>query len=276
MMSGAMPRWDAHDYHRHSGAQQSWGRELIAKLDLSGDEHVLDVGCGDGKLTAEFIEYLPRGAVVGIDSSPEMIGFAREAFPPERCPRLRFELMDARDLRFREEFDVVFSNATLHWIVDHRRVLAGIAAALVPGGRVLLQMGGRGNASAVVEAMHATIAGADWRAYFNGFAFPYGFHGPEEYRAWLEAAGLRPLGVELLEKDMAQAGREGLAGWMRTTWLPYLERVPATRREALIDAVIAHYVARHPPDASGQIHVAMARLEVEAERPEPTAHVTPS
>jgi trans-aconitate 2-methyltransferase len=227
-----MAQWNADDYHRHSAAQQAWARELIAKLNLGGDEYVLDIGCGDGKVTAELVAHLPRGALVGVDSSREMIEFARQAFPPERHPRLRFELMDARALRFEEEFDIVFSNATLHWVVDHTPVLAGIARALVPGGRALLQMAGRGNAAAVVETMDGVIAEPEWRGHFEGFSFPYGFHAPGEYRAWLEAAGLRALRVELFAKDMAQAGHEGLAGWIRTTWLPYLERVPPARTVA--------------------------------------------
>jgi trans-aconitate 2-methyltransferase len=260
-------RWDADDYRRHSTAQQAWARELIAKLDLAGDEHVLDVGCGDGKVTAELVELLPRGAIVGVDSSPEMIGFARQAFPPERYPRLRFELMDARDLHFQEEFDVVFSNATLHWVIDHRPVLAGLARTLVHGGRAFLQMGGRGNAAAVVNTMDALMAEGEWRGHFKGFAFPYGFHAPEEYRAWLQGAGLSPIRVELLPRDMTYDGREGLAGWVRTTWLPYLERVPEPRRETLVGEVVSRYLARHPPGEDGVIHVVMVRLEVEALRP---------
>jgi trans-aconitate 2-methyltransferase len=262
-----MPHWDAADYHRHSTAQQAWARELLAKLALAGDEYVLDLGCGDGKVTAEIAAGLPRGTVVGVDSSPEMVRFAREAFPPERYPRMTFEVMDARELRYEDEFDVVFSNATLHWVVDHRPVLAGIARALVPGGRALLQMAGRGNAAAVVETMHALIAEAEWRASFDSFPFPYGFHGPKEYEGWVREAGLRPERVELVAKDMAQAGRQGLAGWIRTTWLPYLERVPQDRRAPLVDALVSRYVERHPPDADGTIHVAMVRLEVELTRP---------
>ncbi len=262
-----MAHWDAVDYHRHSTAQQVWARELIAKLDLAGDEYVLDVGCGDGKVTAELAEQLPRGVVVGVDLSPEMVAFARETFPPERYPRLTFERMDARDLRYEDEFDVVFSNATLHWVVDHRPVLAGIARALLPGGRTLLQMAGEGNARDVVAVMDTLCAEPEWRGFFEGFTFPYGFHAPVVYRTWLVEAGLTPRRVELFPKDMTQAGPAGLAGWFRTTWLPYLERVPEERRPALIEVAVSRYVAQHPPDGDGLVHVAMARLEVEATRP---------
>jgi len=262
-----MPRWDAADYHRHSAAQQAWARELLPKLALTGEEYLLDIGCGDGKVTAEIAEWLPRGTVVGVDSSSEMIRFARATFPPERYPRLTFEVADARRLGYEDEFDVVFSNATLHWVVDHRPVLAGIARALVPGGRALLQMAGRGNASAVVAIMDELIAEADWRPHFEGFGFPYGFHAPDDYRTWAKAAGLGVTRAELIPKDMAQAGAEGLAGWLRTTWLPYLERVAPERRGALVAAVVSRYVERHPPDPEGNLHVDMVRLEVELVRP---------
>jgi trans-aconitate methyltransferase len=274
-----MSSWDAADYHRHSAAQQAWARELLPKLALTGEEYLLDIGCGDGKVTAEIAEWLPRGTAVGVDSSSEMIRFARATFPPERCPRLTFEVMDACRLAYEDEFDVVFSNATLHWIVDHRPVLAGIARALVPGGRALLQMAGRGNASAVVAVLDELIAEADWHPYFEGFTFPYGFHAADEYRKWAEASGLNVKRAELISKDMAQAGPEGLGGWLRTTWLPYLERVPQERRSALVKSVVSRYMERHPPDEQGSLHVDMVRLEVElarlpdgAPRPRPRTH----
>ncbi|MFI5368535.1 MAG: class I SAM-dependent methyltransferase, partial [Spirochaetia bacterium] len=120
-------RWDAEEYARNSSAQLGWARELIAKLDLEGHEHVLDIGCGDGKVSAELARHVPRGKVVGVDSSEDMIQLARAAFFPAAQGSLSFMLRDARDLGFEEEFDVVFSNATLHWVKDHRAVLRSVA-----------------------------------------------------------------------------------------------------------------------------------------------------
>src|SRR5437764_3881206 len=97
--------WNAADYAKNSSEQQRWARELIGKLALRGDERILDVGCGDGKVTAELAASVPRGSVVGVDSSPEMIGFARAMILPA-VGNLRLELMDARQLAFRDEFDV--------------------------------------------------------------------------------------------------------------------------------------------------------------------------
>jgi trans-aconitate 2-methyltransferase len=263
-----MSQWNPADYSAHSTVQQAWARELIGRLRLQPHEHVLDIGCGDGKVTAEIAGLLPGGRVVGIDSSAEMIRFARLEFPVVRCPNLRLEVMDARDLRFDAEFDAVFSNAALHWINrDHRAVLAGIARALRPGGRVLLQMGGRGNAADVLEVLEQILPAEPWRNFFpEGMDFPYGFFSPEEYEPWLFEAGLIVKRVELIPKDMVHANREALAGWIRTTWLPYTEHVPADLRAAFIQEVVDRYLAHHPADAAGNIHLRMVRLEVDATR----------
>ena len=257
-------RWDAGEYAKHSAVQQHWARELIAKLSWRGDERVLDIGCGDGKVSAEIARVaVPRGSVFGIDNSAEMVRFASRQFAD--VANLSFRQMDARDITFRGEFDVVFSNAALHWIVDHRPVLRGIAAALRPSGRVLLQMGGKGNAATMLETIERVATSPAWSRYFGDFTFPYGFHGVEEYRAWLGEAGLDPVRVELIPKDAAH-DPQSLAGWVRTTWLPWTERIPAGEREAFVREVTEAYVAAHPLDSQGRAHVAMVRLEVEARK----------
>ena len=144
--------WNPAEYHKSSSAQQQWAQELITKLGLRGNERVLDIGCGDGKVTAEIARNLPGGNVTGLDSSPEMIRFARDHFSRSEYRNLLFVEADARALPFSEEFDVVFSNAALHWIPDHKPVLTGIARSLRSGGKLLIQMGGKGNAELALGA----------------------------------------------------------------------------------------------------------------------------
>lgn len=255
-----MSTWNPLDYAQNSAVQQSWARELIAKLHLGGDERVLDIGCGDGKVTAEIAAAVPQGSVLGVDNSPDMIGYAKAAY--ERG-NLRFTVADAAALPFGPEFHVIFSNACLHWVYDHRPVLAGIRRALRPGGRILLQMGGKGNASGTMAAVQETMASPQWAAHFSGFSFRYGFHGVEEYRRWLAEAGLTPVRVELIPKQMRHAGREGLTGWFRTTWFPFVSAVPQEQREQFIVETIDRYLASHPLSADGVAEVSMVRLEVE-------------
>lgn len=261
-----MYRWNASDYAAYSTAQQQWAEELIAKVGLRGEERVLDIGCGDGKVTVKIAAATPRGSVLGVDSSEEMIRFARNTFLPEKHPNLSFDVADARHLHFASEFDIVFSNACLHWVTNHRSVLKGIRRSLKPRGRIFLQMGGRGNAAPILAVLEEMMREPEWAGYFKEFAFPYGFYGPEEYTRWLEEAGLKPVRVELIPKDMISPGKDGLAGWIRTTWLPYTARVPEEKREAFIREIVCRYTDRRPLDAEGRTHIPMIRLEVEAER----------
>jgi trans-aconitate methyltransferase len=257
-------QWNAVDYAKSSSVQQQWARELIRKLNLKGDETLLDIGSGDGKVTAEIATHLPKGSVVGIDSSEEMIRLAQSMFSVDAFPNLRFQHGNASSLQFENKFDVVFSNATLHWILDHRPVLRGIYSSLKHGGKVLLQMGGRGNADEVMAAFKRIIIKEEWRGYFDEFNFSYGFYGPDEYRIWLCEAGLNAKRVELILKDAAHQGRSGFESWIRTTWLPYTNQVPEKKREIFITQLADDYLQQHPADESGIVHVKMVRLEVEA------------
>ncbi|HDN65855.1 MAG TPA: methyltransferase domain-containing protein [Methanosarcinales archaeon] len=259
-----MYSWDAKDYHNSSAEQQKWARELISKLALLGGERVLDIGCGDGKVTAEVAQRLPDGSVLGIDRSEEMIRFARRNFPAKRFSNLAFEVMDAENMSFDGEFDVVFSNATLHWVIEHLPVLKGIKKSLKPSGKVSIQMGGRGNAAEVLEVLEKVLENERWNRYFTDSPTPYGFYGPEEYRIWLEKVGIAAMRVELIPKDMTHGGMEGLAAWIRTTWLPYTQKVPEELRGEFIGEIVDRYIEKHPPDDRGTIRIQMMRLEVEA------------
>ena len=258
-------QWNANDYTQNSSAQFEWAGELISKLHLKGNESLLDIGCGDGRVTALLAERLPHGSVLGIDNSSTMIKLAQQNHPPSHYPNLAFQKLDARDLAFDNQFDVIFSNAVLHWVPDHFSLLKRIKKALKKPGRILLQMGGKGNADEMVSVVHDLIKREKWRSYFpNDLAFPYYFHSDEEYRKWLEDAGFDAVRVELVPKDMQQKGQEGLAGWLRTTWHPYTELVPPNLVEEFIAEIIQSYEKSHPMDEGRFFHVRMIRLEVAA------------
>jgi len=246
--------------------QQSWARELIAKLNLCGNQHILDVGCGDGKVTAEIARAVPHGSVMGVDASAEMIGFARKAFPPSEISNLKFQITDAREIRFKTRFDLVFSNAALHWVDDHEAILRGAAAALKPGGRLVVSCGGKGNAHDVFLALRPEMRLKRWREFFRKMPLPYFFYAPGDYEKWLPKFGFKIQKLKLAPKGATYAGAEGFATWLRTTWIPFVQRVPENLREEFIAAVTQRYVAKHPPDAEGKVHVRMVRLEIEAEK----------
>jgi trans-aconitate 2-methyltransferase len=257
-------KWDACDYAKNSQNQHQWAKELIPKLKLQGNEALLDIGCGDGKITAELAKNLPRGRVIGGDSSTQMINLANGTYPKKDYSNLSFQVMDARDLSFHEEFDLIFSNAALHWIADQKPVLEGVKRSLKPKGRILFQMAGAGNAEDIIAILNVLLTESPWKKFFSGFTFPYGFFSAQQYRKFRVDAGLNPLRVELFTRDMKHAGAEGLAGWIRTTWLPYTERLPFELREGFVKEIIGRYLKSHPADCDETVHLGMIRLEVEA------------
>jgi trans-aconitate 2-methyltransferase len=234
---------------------------------MTGNECVLDIGCGVGNITAMIAEKLLNGSIIGIDSSPDMIAYAQRNYPVERYPNLSFLLKNASELDFVDKFDIVFSNACMHWIKNHLPVLRGIQRSLHSGGRIMLQMGGRDNAKQILEVIAILMNLPKWSPYFINFDIPYGFYGPEEYRGWLAETSLVTKRLELVPKDMTHENTYKFAAWIRTTWLPYTQSVPVSLREQFIDELVTEYVKLYPGEQNGCIHVQMNRLEVEAYKP---------
>ena len=267
-MSDETYNWNAEAYvGEASSEQQKWAAELVEKLALRGGERLLDIGCGDGRMTAEIARRLYKGFALGVDSSENMIRFASRHYENEKYPNLKFQIADARKLSFQNDFDVVFSNAVLHWVRDPSPVLNGIAKGLKSGGKALLQMGGAGNAAPVLEILARMLESERWREFFLDFKFPFGFYEATAYRKLLEQSGLKPIRIELIPKDMTHAGGAGLAKWISATWLPYVEPVPDEKREQFVAEFVASFVEKYPPDQRNLIHVPMIRLEVEAVKP---------
>jgi trans-aconitate methyltransferase len=135
--------FDGKKYEQASSHQKEWGERIVEEFKLKGTERILDLGCGDGALTARLSKLVPEGEVIGIDASHGMI----ETAITRENENLRFILMDINDLAFDREFDIIFSNATLHWVKDHYRLLDNVKRVLRPKGIVRFNFAGDGNCS---------------------------------------------------------------------------------------------------------------------------------
>jgi len=259
-------QWNAIDYSVNSSNQKRWAFENIWKLNLNGNERILDIGCGDGKITAELSKIIPNGFVIGIDNSEDMIELAKSSYETGKFPNLQFHLMDASRLDFNSIFDIVFSSSALHWILEHNPVLQGIFNSLRPGGKVFLQMGGKGNAKEFIDNINWVI-NRDWHNYFINFKFPWAFYSPDEYMNLLVDAGFKIVRLELVPKIMVHKNADSLKGWIRTTWHPYIERIPVQMREKFMNDVVDSYLDKGFIDNESNIIVNMVRLEVEAIKP---------
>jgi trans-aconitate methyltransferase len=219
-------KWDSSLYEdRHSFVWKKVA-DLIDLLDPKPGERILDLGCGTGHLTAQIAA---RGAVAaGLDASVSMIAQARQNYP-----KLRFSLADASGFQCDEPFDAVFSNAVLHWIPEAGPVIASVARALKPGGRFVLEMGGKGNIARIVSALRAVLREA-------GFSprNPWNFPSAGEYAALLEQHGFEVEALWTIERwTQLEHPEKGLREWLEMFAGPWFEGVPEETRPGLVSGI---------------------------------------
>lgn len=193
--------WDADSYDAVSDPQFEWGREVIERLELRGDEVAVDAGCGSGRVTAELLARLPRGRLTAVDGSEAMIEKTRERLGE----RASYLVADLAELELPDPVDLVFSTATFHWIADHDRLFARLRAALRPGGRLVAQCGGEGNVAAHAEAIRATAAELEFAPHLEGMEGAWNFAAPVETEGRLRAVGFDSARCWLEPKPVAPA-----------------------------------------------------------------------
>ncbi|HEX3874539.1 MAG TPA: methyltransferase domain-containing protein [Solirubrobacteraceae bacterium] len=226
------PYRDAVTYDRISAPLERIGNEVLARLDLAGDETVLDAGCGSGRVTQWLVERLPHGRVICVDGSPEMLAVARQRLGPS----VDYLLQDLNELDLSgRRVDAVFSTATFHWLADHDRLFARLRAVLAPGGRLVAQCGGTGNTAELVAAARAAGDLGLFAARLGGWPGPWNFVGPDETTARLAAAGFTEISTWLVRRP---APFDDLREWLRANALTaHLERLPTGLHGPFVDAV---------------------------------------
>ena len=181
--------WNSAAYHRLSQPQVSWGKKVLSRLRLRGDEVVLDAGCGTGRLTAELLEALPRGRVVGVDLSQNMLATASGHLRPQFGARVGLVAADLLHLPFDRAFDGIVSTAAFHWVMDHDQLFLSLCRALRPGGWLEAQCGGGPNLAKLRKRVAALAATAKFAAFFSGFCEPWFYADAEGAADALRRAG---------------------------------------------------------------------------------------
>ena len=220
----AQQQWDPQRYDHHARFVSDLAGPVLELLAPQPGERILDLGCGDGLVT-EWIA--AQGAsVVGLDSSPDLLEAAR-------ARGLDVRLADGQDLPFEQEFDAVFSNAAMHWMVDADAVIRGVARALKPGGRFAGEFGGHCNVAAIVVALLAVLG----RRGIDGLQnFPWYFPSDEEYKAKLEAHGFAVTTVQLVPRPTPLP--TNMKGWLETFARPFIGRLAGDQRAAALEEAI--------------------------------------
>lgn len=232
MNTGAR-EWDAETYDQVSDPQFEWGMEVLDRLELRGDETVVDAGCGSGRVTEQLLERLPSGRVIAVDGSEAMVERAKERLGD----RADYLVADLVELELDEPVDLVFSTATLHWIPDHDRLFRRLRSVLKPGGRLVAQCGGKGNVATHTQAIASVAADPEYAQHLTQAKGLWNFASPEETEPRLAAAGFGDVRCWLLPKPV-QPSRP-LEFVTTVTLGPILDQLPEEKRRLFAEAVLA-------------------------------------
>jgi trans-aconitate 2-methyltransferase len=252
--------FDGKKYEKASDHQKEWGMRLIEELGLTGTEHVLDLGCGDGTLSVKIAELLPAGEVVGIDASQGMIDSAL----PKVRRNVRFLLMDINELDFVEKFDVVISNATLHWIKNHKRLLERVHRTLRKGGRLRFNFAGEGNCNNFFKVIREAMVLDDFATDFIEFEWPWYMPSSDDYLDLVKTSRLNEVRVWGENADRYFADEKAMIRWIdQPSLVPFLAHIPASKKDTFRSFVVKRMIEETRQD-NGRCFETFRRINVVA------------
>ncbi len=256
--------WQAADYYENSSSQKDAATDLMQYVPIAGNEMILDVGCGDGKLTAAIATRLPQGAIFGIDNSPSMIAFAKQNFPRSGHNNLDFNIQDAQQLNFSALFDVIFSFTTLQWVQSHDAFLEGAYRSLKNRGTLAITMP-MGLPTTLEQAVNELVASPDWADYFKEFSTGWNFVEQQEYGNKLAAHHFVAKRLEVVPQKDIFPSRVIFEKFI-SQWFPYLRPLPQEKKQQFMQATIDRFLELEPPFPNGEVHFKIRRLEVVANK----------
>jgi ubiquinone/menaquinone biosynthesis C-methylase UbiE len=242
---------DAEHYQKNSKLQHSLAQKPLEAYSFRGDEIVLDVGCGDGKITAQLSQKVPKGVVIGIDKSPSMIALAKENYSDEKYPNLVFEVQDAVSAKYPMQFDLVTSFSCLHWIKNQHAALRNIASFLKPSGKCLILTYPR--VPTFWDPIEWVADLPKWSGYFKENPRPYHFFSAKEYERLLPELGLEITQFEILSHVEKFEGKKGYENYVRG-WLPFLIYLPKQLHDEFLDEIGTKSLEFAPLNADGYVY----------------------
>ena len=254
--------FDGKKYEKHSQIQRGFGSGLISGLTLKGDEKILDIGCGNGLTTRELAGLVPEGKVVGVDWSISMLETART----HKTGNMELILLDINEMSFDNEFDVVFSNSTLHWVIDHEKLLENIRSALKCGGFMRLQFAADGNCPDFIEILRNAVKLPEFNEYFKNFTWPWNMPKPKDYEKLVRKTGFLNSNVWGECVSHSFPDENALTGWVdQPGIIPFVAVLPKGVRELFRNSVIEN-MKEKTKQADGTYVEIFERINVYAEK----------
>ena len=233
--------FDGEKNKKASKHQKEWGNRLISGLELSGDEIILDLGCGDGVLTEQLSELTPRGSVLGIDASLGMVKTAKKL----SCENLEFVQMGVNFMDFEKRFDLIFSNAALHWIIDHKNLLERSYKALKPNGKIAWNFAGGGTCSNFFEVIREKMKSNKYAEYFKDFEWPWFMPSKAEYIELIKSVNFSKAEVSEKNEDRFFADKEEMIRWIdQPSIVPFIKQIPDELKEEFRSEVVEEMISR--------------------------------
>lgn len=252
--------FDGEKYKQASKHQKEWGTKLISELELSGNEAILDLGCGDGVLTEQLSTLVPNGKVVGIDASVGMLETAKKHVKDN----LHFICMDINELDFENHFDIIFSNAALHWIKNHPKLLQNSLKALKPNGIIRWNFASDGTCLHFFDTIQTAMKEAAFKEYFHDFEWPWFMPSKDEYEKTMAEAGFSKAHIWSENVDRYFSNGDEMIQWIeQPSLVPFIRQIPEEKKEAFRNWVVERMIEKtKQPD--GRHFETFRRLNVKA------------
>jgi len=244
------PFWDANTYDIVSNAQEEWAKFIIKQRKWSGNEVVLDAGCGSGRITKMLSQLIRDGKIYAVDNDPNMIKKATEILGSiENIHIIQSDLTDMHFENMQTRFDIIFSNAVLHWILDHDKVFKNFYNLLNPKGELLIQCGGFGNLKRTISVINTVKDLSGFKHYFSEWKQSWNFAKPFDTKNLLEDIGFKDVHVYLSNSNINFDSKSNYLLYVKTVVLgPYLKYLPSEQLKNKFVEAISNLIEKDYPE----------------------------
>ena len=256
--------WDAGGYHSNSSVQLKAAKDLINEISFIGNEAILDIGCGDGKITNMLSELANHGSVLGVDLSKEMIEFAKKKFENKQPSNISFDQQDARCISYDNQFDLIFSSYALHWVINFDDFLKRVYKALKPGGKILFTIP-LGISSPLEEASVEIMRKSKWAKYFEDYEEPWQFSPRSEYHSMLTDANFEVKKCNEFNHKKIFESKDDYRNYI-VQWYPYPHQVEESMREEFFNEIIERALELETIFSDGKVNFEFPQIDIIASK----------